>query len=182
MSVFLKCLFLFACEYPDGTGYLDSQWYGGSCILATESLRVQGCPLGCSGLSPHTEHDPTPGERLHAGVYRNLCRALGKTGKRGHLFILYSKDVLGRGTENTKVARPKGYCPCEVHSLVGMKNVNQRFPPTRLPAEGTVKGKCLRRTQSRGGWGGVDGCESEKSSGEEVVLQGETSPNTKEFG
>lgn len=37
--------------------------------------------------------------------------------------MLYSKDVLGRGTENTKVARPKGSCPCEVHSLVGTKTL-----------------------------------------------------------
>lgn len=121
MSVFLKCYFLFACEYPDGTGYLNSQWYGGSCILTKESLRVQGCQLGCSGLSPHTVPDPTPEEKLRVGVYRILCRALEKTGKRWHLFMLYSKDVLGRGTENTKVARPKGSHPCEVHSLVGTK-------------------------------------------------------------
>lgn len=76
MSVFLKCLFLFACEYPDGTGYLKSQWYGGSCSLTKESLRVQGCQLGCSGLSPHTVPDPTPEEMLHVGVYRILLQSI----------------------------------------------------------------------------------------------------------
>lgn len=83
--------------------------------------------------------------------------------------------TLGPRTEDTNVTRQKGSCPCEIHSLVGAKNINQRSPHGISPCSGYYEGKVSQGNTSQGGRGGVSGSVPEKSSGEEVVLQAEHS-------
>lgn len=105
----------------------------------------------------------------------NLCRASGKTKEGAPVHSLVKKCV-GTRTEDTKVMRPKWSCQCEIHSLVGMKNIkdlHQHVSPCSGSYEGKVpQGNTIQGRVKRGR--GEVGCVSEKSSGE-VELQAETS-------